>query len=104
MTISAKAVAPSSIALDAAHELYRDLTLALRGQIARLREDAGASGDTLKGQTELITLHQKSLLSVLELEARLGKRTQAGGGGVELDLDAARAEIRARLAQWLADR
>lgn len=103
MTISAKAESHDSAMLDAALELYRDLSLALRGHIAKLKEDAGAGGGNSEGQADLIR-HQKSLQSVLELEARLEKRTQAASDGVELDLGAARAEIRARLDRWLADR
>ena len=102
--ISAKAEGLTSDMLEAAFGLYRDLSLALREQIARLTEDTDAGGDTIKGHAELVSLHQKSLMSVLDIEARLGKRTQASAGGVELDLDAARAEIRARLARWTADR
>jgi hypothetical protein len=103
MTISAKADVRDSDLLERAMDLYRDLSVALRRAIDGLQADADTSGGP-KGHLELIRSHQKSLQTVLELEASLGKRTKAGGGGVELDLDAARAEIRARLAQWLADR
>jgi hypothetical protein len=102
MTISAKAETRESDLLERALELYRDLSLALRGQIIALREGAGGSGDP-KERDALVRAHHAALQRVLDIEAGLGKRTQAGGGA-ELDLDAARAEIRARLAQWLAGR
>jgi hypothetical protein len=103
MTISAKAEDRDSDLLERAMDLYRDLSLALRRTIDGLQEAADTSGEP-KGLEQSIRSHQKSLQSVLELEIGLAKRQNARDGGVELDLDAARAEIRARLAQWLADR
>lgn len=103
MTISAKAEDRTSL-LDQSLEIYRDLSLALRGHIIALREGAVAGGDDAKKRDDLIKSHQAALSRVLDIEVGLGKRTQARGGGVELDLDAARAEIRERLAQWSASR
>jgi hypothetical protein len=100
MTISAKAEDRAGDLLGRALDLYRDLSVALRRTI----EDLDKTADGGKGHADLIRSHQKSLQSVLDLEASLGQRSKAGGGGVELDLDAARAEIRARLARWSADR
>ena len=48
---------------------------------------------------------RKALQAVLDIEASLGIRSRAWAGGAgELDLDAARAEIVARLAVWAAAR
>lgn len=103
MTISAKAEGPDSDLLDRALDLYRDLSLALRKTIDDLNRTAQYGGE-VKGHQDLLRSHQKSLQSVLELEASLGQRRTSTGGGAELDLDAARAEIVARLARWTADR
>jgi hypothetical protein len=105
MTISAKALARDSDLLERSMDLYRDLADALRKQISGLQDAADFGGDT-KGLNleQAIRSHQKSLQSVLELEIGLAKRQDARAEGVELDLDAARAEIRARLARWIADR
>jgi hypothetical protein len=100
MTISAKAEGNGGDLLARALDLYRDLSVALK----RTVDDLNQTADGGRGHADLIRSHQKSLRSVIELEASLGQRCNATGGGVELDLDAARAEIRARLARWTADR
>lgn len=88
--------------LDRSLELYRDLSLALRQRITHIR--SGPSGITPeeKQAADAVKAHHKALQSVLDIEASLGKYTESrsGGGGEELDLDAARAEIAARLARW----
>lgn len=101
--------------LEASLELYRDLSVALRGVIARLKTNAGGdAGDGVvdagkpgksEGVDSILTAHRKALQHVLDLEASFGKRKQAWAGGAsELDLDAARAEIAQRLAVWLTER
>ena len=105
MTISASDAAADSDRLDRSLELYRDLSVALRGQIAQLK--AGAGGDAGgKGADEALGPYLRALQTVLEAEAGLVKRSRAGaeGAGGELDLDAARAEILARLAVRVAAR
>lgn len=106
MNISAEGGSAGRHSLDGALELYRDLSLALRAAIARLR--AGGSGEdaVAEAQQKLIHSHQKSLQSVLDAEARLAKRSRSWGDPAEaaLDLDAARAEILERLAVWAAER
>ena len=105
MTISASDAAADSDRLDRSLELYRDLSVALRGQIAQLK--AGTGGDAGgKGAEEALRSYHRALQTVLEAEAGLVKRSRAGAGGAggELDLDAARAEILARLAVWVAAR
>ena len=103
MTISASDAAANSERLDRSLELYRDLSVALRGQIAQLK--AGAGGDAGgKGAGEALLSYSRVLRSVLEAEAGLVKPSRAGAGGAggELDLMAARAEILARLAVRVA--
>jgi hypothetical protein len=95
MTISAENRAESSDALERAFGLYRDLSEALSGRIAQLK--AGIDG---KDGEKALKEHARSLNTVLDIEVDLGRRWKAWGGGVELDLDAARAEVLARLAGW----
>ena len=101
--------------LEGSLELYRDLSVALRGVIARLKADAGgfAGGGVAdggkasksEGVESILSAHRKALQTVLDIEASFGKRRQAWADGAsELDLDAARAEIAQRLAVWLAER
>jgi hypothetical protein len=98
MTISAFDRADDSDLLDRTLEVYRDLTVALRDRITLLKAGIGGKckdlGDDVKE-------HAKLLRTVLDIEARLGKR-YLRAGGVELDLEAARGEIAARVAVWLA--
>jgi hypothetical protein len=99
MTISANSRANDSDRLERTLELYRDLTVALRDRLTLLKAGAGDSG---KDVGVSVKEHQRSLQTVLELEANLGKRRNAweDGAALELDLAAARAEIAARLARW----
>ncbi len=103
MTTPAKAVVRENDFLERTMDLYRDLSLALRKAIVDLQAEA-ATGEASRGHQDLIRSHQKCLQTVLDCEASLGKRIGTGGGGGGYDLDAARAEIRARLAQWSAGR
>jgi hypothetical protein len=105
MTISAGESASDREVFERSIELYRDLSVALRERITHLKTEAGGSAGG-PCRRELILRHQAALQSVLDLEAGLGTRVGRSGetSGVELDLDAARAEIRARLALWLAGR
>jgi hypothetical protein len=79
-------------------ELYRGLSVALSGQLKQLR--AGDVSAAAKVDPKGL---QRALQSVLDAEANLVKRNRAGAGGVEIDLDSARAEILARLALWAAE-
>ena len=99
MTISALSRAADSDRLGRALDLYRDLSVALSGQIARVKADTGGDAD-FKDPTDVLKAHQRALQSVHDAEASLVKRSRAEGygGSGELDLDAARAEIRGRLA------
>lgn len=95
--------------LEASLELYRDLSVALRGVITRLKATAGTNaGDAKEAGKEVelaLASHRKALQTVIDIEASFGKRKQAWADGAsELDLDAARAEIAQRLAVWLAER
>ena len=102
MTISAVDRAADSDRLERNLALYRDLTVALGARLTLLKTGT----DDGKGIAGDVRDHQKQLQTVLDIEARLGKRTNAtdGGAGVMLDLDAARAEVVARLAVWAASR
>ncbi len=55
---------------------------------------------------EAVKAHHRALLTVLDLEASLVKRSKSWtqGGGQELDLGAARAEVLERLARWSDER
>lgn len=108
MTTAAFDRGASTSMLEASLELYRDLSVALRGLITRLKADAGmTAGDAKETGKEVesaLASHRKALQTVLDLEASFGKRKQAWADGAsELDLDAARAEIAERLAVWLAE-
>ena len=96
MTISANDRAGDSDRLERTLELYRDLTVALRERITLLK---AGTADACKELGDDVKRHERALQSVLESEGRLGKRSKAWAG-VELDLDAARAEIAARVAVW----
>ncbi len=99
MNSSAHEQAAGSDRLDRTLELYRDLSVALIGRIADLKAETGGDA-ACKEAAKALEAHWKSLQTVLDTEARLVKRTDATAGraGFELDLDAARAEILARLA------
>ena len=104
MTSSAGEWAGDSDWLERALELYRDLSLALRDEITFLKAKVGEDPDC-KSTMEAFRVHQRHLQSVLDNEAKIGRRSREWAGGTgELDLDAARAEIVARLSVWTAAR
>ena len=103
MTISASDAAADSERLERTLELYRDLSVALSGQIAQLK--AATDGKLDGASADLALKLYSRALNVAEAEASLVKRSRAGSGaGDVLDLDTARAEILARLAVWAAER
>ncbi len=104
MTISAKGRAAASDTLERSLELYRDLSVALSERIAQLKAGAPKGADDCSEPVDAVKSHQKALQTVLDLEASLGKRSKAWieGTSLELDLLAARAEIVARIAVWVA--
>lgn len=85
-------------------DLFRDVSEALTARLSAVkRHEAGNAG--LDGvETSVKDVH-KALQTVLDYEARLGRRngTDAGGRAFELDLAGAREEILARLARWNAE-
>ena len=90
MTSSAGEWAGDSDWLERALEMYRDLSVALRDQIMALKAEIGRVADCK---------------DVLDNEGKIGRRSREWAGGTgELDLDAARAEIVARLSVWTAAR
>ena len=101
MTISASDEAADGGRPDRSLELYRDLAVALRGQIAQLK--AAAEGRPDGKGAEALKLIGRAL-AVTDAEGSLVGRSRAEGGGAGggLDLAAARAEIAARLAVWAA--
>jgi hypothetical protein len=104
MTSSAGEWAGDSDWLERALELYRDLTVALRDRITALKAEIGFDADCKK-TTDALEAHQRLLQTVLDREAKIGRRSREWAGGTgELDLDAARAEIVARLSVWTAAR
>jgi hypothetical protein len=107
MTFSASGPAAASDRLDRSLELYRDLSLGLIGRITQLKAGTDGGGDDAEKKKidRQLDEHRRSLLNVLEAEASLEKRSRSGdGAGVQLDLDAARAEILERLGSWAAAR
>jgi hypothetical protein len=105
MTSSAGEWAGDSDWLGRTFELYRDLSVALRDRITCLTEGVGEDADGRKTLAKSIKDYQRILQTVLDHEGKIGRRSRewAGGNG-ELDLDAARAEIVARLSVWAAAR
>lgn len=105
MAISADDRAADGDRLDRTLELYRDLTVALRDRVAHIKAGTGGDDDAdCKRTTKAVEDHQRALQTILQIEASLGIRSRAfDGAGSELDLDAARAEILARLAVWPAE-
>ncbi|MBP7002244.1 hypothetical protein [Amaricoccus sp.] len=103
MTISAAEELRSADVLERNYEMYRDLSLALKERIAQIKGGADFDPDC-KATMDALQKQSKALQTVLDLEASLAKRTRiwgdAGNGGAELDLAAARAEIARRLAAW----
>lgn len=105
MNISASETAADSDRLGRTLELYRDLSVALLGRIAKLKADT-VGEEIADAKTErLLEGHRKALQTVFDAEASLVKRSRSGGGsGVQLDLDAARVEVVQRLGSWAAAR
>jgi len=103
MTISAKDRDADEERLRHSIVLYRDLSGALIERITQLKQRLGEDPECKELMASL-QAHYRSLQTVLDNEARIGKRTTArlDGAGVELDFAAARAEILARLAGWVA--
>lgn len=79
--------------------LYAMISEALVEALEALRAQKSDRTDA-KERLELLRLHQKALQTVIDLEVGLEKRGSEGGGrvAVELDLDAARAEIHRRIS------
>lgn len=104
MTISASDDAAAGFWLGCTQKLYRDLSVALDVKIEQLKAGHGSKEDW-KDCDEALKALQRTQQSLIEAEARLVKRTDArgAGAGVELDLDAARAEVVARLAVWAGE-
>jgi len=104
MTSSAGEWAGDSDWLDRALVLYRDLSVALADKITALKAGLGQKPEC-DDAVKALEAHRKALQSVIDHEAKIGRRSRewAGGAG-ELDLDTARAEIVARLSIWAAAR
>ncbi len=102
MTSSAGEWAGDGDLLGRALELYRDLSVALADRIAALKAGLGQKPEC-DDAVKALDAHRKALQTVIDQEAKIGRRSRewAGGTGV-LDLDAARAEIVARLSVWAA--
>ena len=104
MTSSAGEWAGDSDLLERALELYRDLSVALRDEITALKAEIGADADcktTMEASRRISGICRPFSTN----EAKIGRRSREWAGGTgELDLDAARAEIVARLSVWTAAR
>lgn len=69
-----------------------------------MKTDLGIDADC-KESLDAMKAHQRALQTVIDLEGSLEQRRKAwvDGACVELDLGAARTEILAKLAVWIAD-
>jgi hypothetical protein len=89
-------------AFDRACALYEDIAATLT-QIVIALQSQGSSAEPLgRAEMDLIRIHQKSVLTVLDLEAQLLKKRTGDAAGAPrrgIDLDAARSEITGRLAR-----
>ena len=88
--------------LDRARKLFADLSCGLEGEIDRLQFvlETETEAGRIKALDELIRLNQKTLQTVLSLEARLESESQKPRPGRDvIDLAEARAEIARRLAR-----
>ena len=92
-------------ALARARKLFTGLSRSLDGEIDRMQaaldiEDSEDDGDRTKTLNERVRQNQKSLQTVLDMEAKLMRESdkQRPGEGV-IDLVHARAEITRRLAR-----
>ncbi|WP_316014569.1 hypothetical protein [Roseobacter sp. HKCCA0434] len=86
--------------ISCARTVYKQLGMALEGRLRQLGETEPASADDglAKKIAEEIRLHQKSLIQLLEYEATLDDRNaSSASGGPDIDFDAARDELRARI-------
>jgi hypothetical protein len=101
MTSSAVDRAADGGTLGRTRDLYRDLTVALRDRITHLTAGSGEEAD-VRDAVEVVRDHRRVLEAVLEIEATLGTARGTDTVGSTLDLDAARAEVLARLAVWAA--
>lgn len=92
--------------LDRARKLFAGLSKVLEAEIDRLQfaERTEEGEARLKAVTDLIRQNQKTLGTVLDIEAKLMRDAErdARPGRVELDLEDARAEIARRLARLAA--
>jgi hypothetical protein len=83
-------------------QLYEEIAATLTGVLNALRRAGEAAEPLSRAELEVVKAHQKTILMVLDFEAQLLKQrppTARTGGGTELDLDAARAEVAGRLAR-----
>jgi hypothetical protein len=106
MTFSASEPAAGSDRLVRSLMLYRDLSVVLLGRIEQLKaKTIGDDAEICKDAETDLKSYRRILLSVFDAEASLDQRSSAGGGGagVELDLDAARADILERLGLRAAE-
>ena len=104
MTISAFEGFDASDLLARNYGLYRDLAVALDQRVAILKDAGGDDDAACREALDAAKAHHRALQTILELEVSLVKRSRSDGGGQPLDLDAARAEILARLAVWAGER
>ena len=104
MTSSASSRGADGDRLARTLELYRDLTMALRDRITVLSKPGTDAEAPLREALRVVRDHHMALRTVLDIEEGLkeGSKADVDGGGA-YDLDAARAEILARLAVWNAE-
>lgn len=89
--------------LESARRVFADVSAFLELEIDRLFEieHDEIDDDRIKRVTALIRENQRALLTVLDIEAKLGRDTSAARAQM-LDLEDARAEIESRLARLAA--
>lgn len=90
-------LADSNDRLDKAREVYAWVFKSLRMSLEKLEDGDDTLGDA-KSRESLFRQHVKQLQTVFEIEGSLDEHGNKTGAG-RIDLDAARAEIRKRLAR-----
>lgn len=104
MTISANGRPDDSEILRRSVELYRELSDSMLTRVACLTRRHRGSGDPT-WTCGMLDAHRMVLGIISDVEAEIGRQgtTRSQGSDGELDLDAARTEILARLSAWTAE-
>lgn len=81
--------------VEEARRLYYDLASELARALGTLR--SGTEDPEAKSRADTIRAHRKALQTILDIQTKFVSEADKGGGGYEIDLEAARREIHSRL-------